>query len=150
MAEEERERKRTFDRAHEREHEAVLRALDQARARYVSAKTPAAVRAAKAAFHASRPRLEQAIVALDPGRQSSELTHEYEEILALFDGPYPEALLVAKSGDRRVADELGTAIDGRLKSARAWLDEGEDDDDDEARREAREHAARAREGVRAK
>jgi hypothetical protein len=136
LVEEERERKQSFDRAHEREHEALLAAIQQARARYLAARTPSAIRAAQAAFRKARPALEQAVRALDPGGKSSELAPGYAATFALLDGAYPDALSSALSGDRSAAVELGRELDERVKAAHAWLEgEEEDDDDDDAKRE---------------
>jgi len=127
---EDRERLQAFDRAHEREHEAVLAAIAKARKRYAAAKTKAAIRAAQAAFRASREGLEKSLRAIDPGGQSSELVPEYEEVLALLDAPYPNARVANVAGEPAAERALDAELDRRAKAAHEWL-EGKEHEHDE-------------------
>lgn len=133
LIEEERERKQMYDRAHEKEHEAVLAGIRKARARYDAAKTKGAIATARAAFRSSLPALQKAVVAINPDRQSSNLQDDYDAILAMLDGPYVEALADSIAGDDEALIALRADLDARLEKARTWLEEAE-----EAEREMRE------------
>ena len=133
LIEEERERRQMYDRAHEKEHEAVVAGIRKARARYEAAKSKAQVTSAQAAFRSALPGLKKAVVAIDPDRQSSNLQDDYDAILAALDAPYADALTSSFAGDDKALVALRADLDARLEKARAWLEEAE-----EAEREMRE------------
>ena len=133
LIEEERERKQWFDRQHRSEHEAVLVAIEKARARYGNAKTEARMKQAEAAFSASLPALRKQIDEIDPGRQSSNLLDDYSWLLDTLAGSYPRARRASLDAGTDASAALAAEIERRLKKARDLLAEGEGEGEEHGR-----------------
>jgi hypothetical protein len=143
LREEEEERRLAYDQSREKEHEAVLAALEKARDRIDSAKTKAELNVAAAAVKASLPALRKKVDAIDPKRQSSNLLTDYEAILELLAGPYVTARSAAIEGDGQGSGQLRADIERRLAKARAWLEkESEEAERSKRRRAGQPEAAR--------
>jgi len=103
------------------QHESVLSAIEKARSGYDAAKTRAAVERARSAFRKILPELNALVLAVDPDRNSSDLVDDYESIIAILDGSYPDARIESLTSDAKRFTELGNDVDRRIADARAWL-----------------------------
>jgi hypothetical protein len=121
LQEEERERKVIFDRRRLPQHRALLALLQDTRARYDHAKTPAALLKAQQSFTQASASIQQRLEKLDRWGNSSNLLGDYSALLQLFAGPYPEARRQALAGSPSPLDTVQREVDARTKKIIDWL-----------------------------
>lgn len=121
LREEERERKVLFDRRRLAQHRILLASLQATRRRYDNAKTPAALVQAERSFAQERATEQQRLEKLDRWRNSSNLSADYDALLQLFAGAYPEARRQALAGSTSALDTVQRDVDARTKKITEWL-----------------------------
>jgi hypothetical protein len=121
LQEEERERKVIFDHRRLPQHRVLLALLQDTRARYDRAKTPAALLKAEQSFTQASASIQQRLEQLDRWGNSSNLLSDYGALLQLFGGPYPEARRQALAGAPSSLDTVQREVDARTKKIIDWL-----------------------------
>jgi len=125
LAREEYERRLGYDRRKLVEHQAVLKTLRAARARYDGATTKSAVLSAERDFQATRPKLEKAFDSIDHWGNSSKVLPDYRALAETLSESYPTARIAALSGDPTPFERVGRDVDERFRAVDAWLREAE-------------------------
>lgn len=110
-----------FDRRRLAQHRVVLASLQATRKRYDNAKTPAAVLQAEQSFAQERATQQQRLEKLDRWRNSSNLSADYEALLAVFASAYPEARRQALAGSTSALAAVQGEVDARMKKISEWL-----------------------------
>lgn len=130
LQEEERERRLSFDRRKLPEHQRVVAKLRAARATFDGARTQAELELARRSFSSEVPELERRFEQIDHWGNNSAVLTDYQELVKLLGGPYPEARRAALAGNSAEFQALQAelrrrfdAIDASLKAARASSDE---------------------------
>ena len=123
LAEEDRERLMARDRHARKHHEAILRMLAHARQTYVRARSEAKILAAKAQVAELRPKIEEALSAINTWGNVSPLTATYQEMLGWLEAAIPDARLAALRGDGARMQALRRDWDDRLQEIRKHLRE---------------------------
>ena len=121
LEEEEHARQANYDRRRLPEHRSLVARLEQARARYAAARSPAAVTRAQAQFRARLPAFNASLERLDRWGRSSHLLKDYRALLELLADDYPSAKLAALAGSRQSYERLDGELDSRLASVHDWL-----------------------------
>jgi hypothetical protein len=121
MDAEERERQLGYDRRALPQHQAAMRLLAAARARYDRARTKAAVARVKAGMPALRTELRARLDAIDHWRVNSRLLPDYDEAMAALEVAYPDARAAAIDGDARALREARAELDRRTEKMKGWL-----------------------------
>lgn len=130
MEEEERERRLRYDRRQLPEHEAMLKLIDRARARYDQTREATEVEKARTAVRPMVAEMRKQIKVIDHWGESSNVVDDYKLIVDALEEPYPEALSAALSGDVRKLTRVRADVHGRLETVQAWLERAKTADDE--------------------
>jgi hypothetical protein len=115
------ERPLRWDRRHLSEHEAVLDAIGQVRARYDGADTKPAVESARSSLQSTIADIRAQVHAIDPWHNGSALLDDYEAILQILEQRYPSALSASVEGRQGELLAVRKELDAHLKAVREWL-----------------------------
>ena len=123
LAAEDRERKALYDRAHLKEHRAVLKLLVAARARYDRAKTKAAVLAVQKKLPAATDDVRRRMAQIDHWGNNSNLLSDYDAYLKTLGDSYPAGRIAALEGTAAPLEAVRRELDQRTRHIKDWLAE---------------------------
>jgi len=127
----EKERPLRWDHRHMKEHEAVLAAIAQARARYDSASTASAIASTQKSMGSTLADIRRQVHEIDPWHNGSALLDDYEAIVQILEKRYPPALRASLKGKKGELAAVRADLDARLKKVREWLKKAAAHEDDE-------------------
>jgi len=130
LAHEEEERQMIFDRQRLNEHQAVVKLLRSARARYDGAGDTNAVKRLEASTPQVVSEIERRVHELDPWGNSSRLLPHYAALKQALSGAYADARLAAIRGDKHQLEQLRESFDGELEKIDEWLEEVTEHEDE--------------------
>jgi hypothetical protein len=143
---EERERQELFDKPRVAQHRAVVARIAAARRTYDTARTQAAVSAARNGMPPRLAEIAARVKRIDPWGVNSPLLPDYAALQAMLRDGYAEAKLASLGGDPGALERLTADFDARMKRVSDWLEEaehsrseyeerGDEEDENEAERE---------------
>jgi hypothetical protein len=130
LAAEEHERKLVYDRAHLKEHRAVLKLLVAARARYDRAKTKPAILVVQKRMPATLEDVRRRITKIDHWGNHSNLLADYDAYVKALAATYPAARIDFLDGKHDALDAARGDLDQRARHIDAWLVEAAESKDE--------------------
>jgi prefoldin subunit 5 len=130
MKEEDHELQLAFDRRRLKQHRAVVRLIDEARAQYDRARTEAEVAKIRTAMPKRIAQLRQRMTEIDRWGARSPMSPEYEALSAALTGAYPDAKIAALAGNAQALEQAQATFDQRRKTITDWLEEAAESKDE--------------------
>lgn len=122
LADEERKRLMAYDRSKLPLHQQMFTFIKGIRADYEKAKSEAAVEKVRQKLEKSVPVISKKLKAIDPKGGNSNVVTDYDVMLNLLAGDYPDALKASLTGgDKQALAEHQAELDRRSQKIDTWL-----------------------------
>lgn len=122
LADEERKRLLAYDRGKLPAHQQVFAFIKATRAEYEKAGSEAAVEKVRLKMEKATPPIAKKLQSIDPKGGNSNVVTDYDVMLNLLAGDYPDALKGSLTGgDKQALAEYAAELDRRTQKVDAWL-----------------------------
>jgi hypothetical protein len=124
LADEERKRLLAYDRGKLPQHQQVFAFIKATRAEYEKAGSELAVEKVRLKMEKATPPIAKKLQSIDPKGGNSNVVTDYDVMLNLLAGDYPDALKGSLTGgDKQALAEYAAELDRRTQKVDAWLKE---------------------------